>query len=242
MSSDLSTGLNPNEALRQIFKDPTWKLVAGLGSTVNAASLVLVSSGRFSLPLLPVAFLVWGASQGYILKVARSSIKDPAAGLPQWSGWADLMISGLTWLAVFCAQVIVFFSVLYFSLVLGAVRNWLNALTPEFLYWAYGTLVAESLVLFLSSFFFPLLMANFAEKERASAAVSVKSALDRLYRKPEQFLLLWLLTTGIYSLAVLVPLITVVGIFFIPLSTFLASVLNTIMLAQVWRASAPERI
>jgi hypothetical protein len=237
MESDTPTGLDPNGAFKKIFKDPSWKLVLGVGSIVNAATLVLLTSGRFALPLLPVAFLVWAASQGYILKVARTVIKSPDETLPQWSGWADMMISGLTWLAITCTQIIVFFSVLYFSLVFGSWRNWLNALTPQFAYWAYGTIFAEFLVLFLGAFFFPLLMANFAEKERASAALAVKSALNRLYRKPEQFVLLWLLSTGLYAIAVLLPMITVVGVVLIPLTTFIASLANTIMLGQVWRAA-----
>jgi Protein of unknown function (DUF4013) len=238
MESDTIAGLDPNAAFKKIFKDPSWKLVLGIGSTVNAATLVLLTSGKFALPLLPVAFLVWAASQGYMLKVARTVIKSPGDGLPSWSGWADMMISGLTWLAITCAQIIVFFSVLYFSLIFGSMRQWLQATTPQFTYWAYGTIFAEILVLFLGAFFFPLLMANFAEKERASAALAVKSALDRLYRSPEQFILLWLLSSGIYAIAVVVPLLTVVGVFFIPLTTFVASLANTIMLGQVWRAAS----
>jgi hypothetical protein len=35
-----------------------------------------------------------------------------------------------------------------------------------------------------------------------------------------------------------VPLLTVVGVFFVPLTTFVASLANTIMLGQVWRTSA----
>ncbi len=237
MESDSPVGLDPNAAFRKIFKDPSWKLILGVGSSVNAATMVLLTSGRFALPLLPVAFLVWAAAQGYMLKVARTVIKEPSDVLPQWSGWADMMISGLTWLALTCAQIIVFFSVLYFSLILGSIRGWLNALTPEFSYWAYGTIFAESLVLFLSAFFFPLLMANFAEKERASAALAIKPALRRLYRKPEQFVLLWLLSSGLYAVGLIVPLLTIVGVFFIPLTTFVASLVNTIMLAQVWNAA-----
>jgi hypothetical protein len=238
MESDITVGLDPNAAFKKIFKDPSWKLILGIGSTVNAATLVLLTSGRFALPLLPVAFLVWAASQGYILKVARTVINSPDEGLPSWSGWADMMISGLTWLAVICAQIIVFVSVLYFALIFGSMRQLLNALTAQFAYWAYATIFAEVLVLFLGAFFFPLLMATFAEKERASAALAVKAALDRLYRQPEQFIVLWLLTSGIYAIAVVVPLLTVVGVFFVPLTTFVASLANTIMLGQVWRTSA----
>ena len=189
---------------------------------------------------LPVAFLVWAASQGYILKVARAAIKEPDANLPQWSGWGDMMISGLTWLAITCAQIIVFISVLYFALILGSYRGWLNTLTPAFTYWAYGTILAEALVLFVGAFFFPLLMANFAEKERITAAVDFKTALSKLFARPEQYIALWLLTTGIYSTAILLPLLTVVGIFFLPLATFLASVVNAVMLGQVWRSGEPD--
>ncbi|CAN5951173.1 unnamed protein product [Sphagnum jensenii] len=81
-------GLDPDAAIRHIFKDPSWKLVTGIGSIINATALVLLGSGQFALPLLPVAFLLWAAAQGYLLKVARSVISEPEAVLPEWSGWA----------------------------------------------------------------------------------------------------------------------------------------------------------
>ena len=233
-------GLDPDAALKQIFKNPSWKLVAGIGSIMNAGALVLLGSGQFALPLLPVAFLLWAAAQGYLLKVARATIASPDATLPEWSNWGDLLISGLTWIAIICLQVVVFFSVLYFSLVVGAMHGYLNALTPQFSFWAYGTIAACTLVLFIGTFFFPLLMANFAEKERVTAAVAVGAALERLYKRPEQFVLVWLLSCGIYGLAFMVPLVTVVGIPLIPMTTFLASLTNTVMLGQVWRYARPE--
>jgi hypothetical protein len=230
-------GLDPDSALKQIFRDPSWKIVLGTGSVINAAALVLLGTGSWALPLLPVAFLLWAAVQGYMLKVVRTSIADPASGLPEWSNWPDLLISGLTWMAFICLQVIVALSVFYFSLVIGAMRGFLNSLTPQFPMWAYGTIAANSLVLFIATFFLPLLMANFAENERVAAALAVPVAMKRLLKAPEQFLLFWLLSLGIYAVAVVVPLFTLVGIMFIPLTTFVASLMNAIMLAQVWRST-----
>ncbi len=228
-------GLDPDAAIQHIFKDPSWKLVLGIGSIMNAAALVLLGSGQFALPLLPVAFLLWAAAQGYLLKVARSVVSDPESALPEWSGWGDILISGLTWIAIICLQVVLFFTVMYFSLIVGAVHGYLNALTPQFPLWAYGTLAALAMVLFIGTFFLPLLMVNFAEKERVAAALSVGTAINRLFKRPEQFVLVWLLSTGLYSLAVLVPMVIVIGIPLIPMTTFLASLINAVMLAQVWR-------
>lgn len=235
--AEVAIGLDPDAAIKQIFRDPSWKLVLGTGSVINATALVLLGTGSWSLPLLPVAFLLWAAAQGYLLKVVRACIAYPESGLPEWSNWADLLISGLTWLAFICVQVILALSVVYFSLVIGAMRGFLNALTPQFPIWAYSTIAANALVFFIATFFLPLLMANFAEQERVPAAIAVPTAMKRLLKSPEQFLLLWLLSMGVYAIAIIVPLFTLIGVMFIPLTTFVASLLNAIMLAQVWRST-----
>jgi hypothetical protein len=237
MNDNSSIGLDANAALRKIFKDPAWKLQAGIGSTINALALVLIGSGEFALPLVPVAFLVAAAAQGYILKVLRTAIQEPEGCLPQWSGWADLLISGLTWIALLCGQIVALFSVLYFSLLFGAERGLLNAQKPEFAIWTYSTIGAMALVLFTATFFLPLLMANFAENERVTAALNIPAALKRLYRNPEQFVLVWLLSLGTSTIAIVIPALTVFGLFLIPLTTFLANLFNAVILAQVWRDS-----
>jgi hypothetical protein len=235
MTAEPISGLDPDRAVRQFFQDPEWKLKAGIGSMLSAIALIFATSGKLFLPLLPLTLIISSALQGYMLRVVRSYIKDPAGKLPPWNDWLDMLMSGLIWLSVLCTQIVVLIAIAVISLLYASEHNYLEAISTSFLYWAYITLLAMAFVLLLISFFLPLLMANFAEQEKISAVLGAKEAVRRLSNQPLAFLCAWLLGLGIYWLSIVVPLLTVIGVFFIPLTSFLAQVINTIMLAQVWR-------
>jgi Protein of unknown function (DUF4013) len=212
-----------------------------VGSLLICSTLLLVLSGKFFLPLLPLAFLLWAAVQGYTLRVMRAVVKGNDRTLPTWSDWLELVVSGLTWLAILTGQLMVMATVATVSLLIGGKYGLVNPFAPHFKTWFLVSILALSSTSFIASFFFPLLMANFAEQEKVLSALSINEALKRLMRKPREYLTVWLLNVGIFWLAVLLPAVTVFGIFFIPLALFLTNTINAIMLAQVWRASSTAR-
>jgi hypothetical protein len=242
--NDDSFGLDPNRAFAVFFKDPDWKLKAGLGAVLNASTLSVVASGAVVLPLVPIAFLILAAVQGYTLRVIRNQLKsdfvsdkDSVELLPKWNDWLDLMISGLTWLAIVCSQWIVIFLIVSAALFIGQHYGALNAQSSSFKPWFLATSTAVSLSVFFASFFLPLLMVNFAEQEKVTAALAVDEAFVRLKRRPLDFIAVWMINLGLFTLGLLVPAITVVGIFFVPLVQFIIGTISAIMLAQVWKSA-----
>jgi Protein of unknown function (DUF4013) len=233
-----ATGLDPNAAVGFYFQDPEWKFKTALGSLLVCTALLLIFSGRFFLPMLPVAFLIWAVVQGYILRVMRAVIKGSESTLPVWNDWLELIVSGLTWLAIVTGQLMVMASVVTISLLIGGKYGLVNPFAPHFKAWFLVSLMALSATAFMTSFFFPLLMVNFAEQERVLSALSMSEAMKRLMRRPREYFTVWLLSLGIFWLAVILPALTVFGIVLIPLGLFLTNTINAIMLAQVWRASA----
>jgi hypothetical protein len=236
-------GLDPNRAFANFFKDPEWKIKAGLGAVLNAGTLSAVASGAVVLPLVPIAFLILAAVQGYTLRVIRNELKSDnlndksSESLPKWNEWLDLMISGLTWLAVVCSQWIVIFLIVAGALFIGQHYGALNAQSTSFKPWFLVTFTAVSMCMFFASFFLPLLMVNFAEQEKVTAALAVDEAFARLKRRPLDFLAVWMLNLSLFTLALVVPAMTVLGIFFLPLLQFIIGTINAIMLAQVWKSA-----
>ncbi|MDR3612401.1 MAG: DUF4013 domain-containing protein [Candidatus Obscuribacterales bacterium] len=238
-----SDGLDPNRAFALFFKDPDWKLKAGLGAVLNAGTLSVVASGAVVLPLVPIAFLILAAVQGYTLRVIRNELKSDNLQdkspelLPKWNEWLDLMISGLTWLAVVCSQWIVIFLIVTGALLIGQHYGALNAQSTSFKPWFLVTSLAVSMSVFFASFFLPLLMVNFAEQEKVTAALAVDEAFARLKRRPLDFLAVWMLNLSLFTLGLIVPTITIFGIFFVPFLQFVIGTINAIMLAQVWKSA-----
>src|SRR5690349_11850493 len=100
-STNILSALDPDLAVKAFFGDPQWLFKTGIGGFLNVVSFILCA---LSYMLIPVAFLIWGVVTGYVLRAARLHIKDPAGKLPEWNDWMDLLISGLTWMAIYTGQ------------------------------------------------------------------------------------------------------------------------------------------
>jgi hypothetical protein len=87
------------------------------------------------------------------------------------------------------------------------------------------------------SFFATLNMVNFARQERTTAAFDIFTAGRRFAQAPRQFLQAWLLFVGLQAAGVVLPILSVVGVAFIPIVSFTFTSLASIILAQAWRAS-----
>src|SRR5690349_8722429 len=104
----IESGLDPDLAARAFFRDPQWLFKTGIGGFLNVLSFTLCALNYL---LIPIAFLLWGLVTGYVLRAARTHIKNPEDRLPEWNDWLDLLISGLTWMAIYTGQLLFFFSV-----------------------------------------------------------------------------------------------------------------------------------
>lgn len=237
--------LDPNQALRHLVKDPDWTFKVGVGGIFNALSLVVLCGG---LIMLPVSFCCWALNTGYILRVMRSKMKDPEAKLPDWNDWLDLFISGMSWLAIaygFVMACILFYSTLmtsiisyYYKLAKNApaakeVLDSAQTTHSEQILWVCAATVALILVSCVLHFFSSILKLNFARKETMRAGFAYLEAFKIIQTRPSDYMYVWLLSVGLLKLAIILPTLTVLGIFFVPSVFFAAQIMTALLYAQL---------
>ncbi len=223
---------DPNRAVKSFFADPDWRAKTALGATFNALSLVIFF---FNPMLLPVVFIFWALVAGYRMRVMRTKIADPFCALPAWAEWVDLLISGLTWLAVYTGFVVFLLSIPTIAILVGSAQGSMFAPDPRFLTWSLTTFVLTFVLTLCVSLITTYLQANLAEEERTLAAFAVLKVLRKLRSHGASMVQAWLLSIGLFMMAIVVPTLTVVGIFLIPTAVFVAGTISATIVAQAWR-------
>ncbi|MBX9771474.1 MAG: DUF4013 domain-containing protein [Candidatus Obscuribacterales bacterium] len=225
------TQLDAQLAWDGVFGDPEWMFKTGMGGMLSAAALVLFAA---SLMTYPVAIAISAVLAGYVLRVARTRVADANAKLPDWNDWMDLLMSGLSWMAV----QFVFFWAVPVSFVglmsLGRMSGWLDLASPYFLPFAVFSILDMVLLSLLIHMTLAYLMMNFAVQENMAAGWQPMKVFMQIAKAPKTFLMAWLLGLGIQIAMVLVPIITVVGLFFLPTTLFVGQIINATLLAQAW--------
>ncbi len=236
-TTNILATFDPDLAVKAFFRDPQWLFKTGIGGFLNVVSFILCA---LSYMLIPVAFLIWGVVTGYVLRAARLHIKNPEDKLPEWNDWMDLLISGLTWMAIYTGQLLFFFSVLSTLMVTGLTTGMINAANPHNLQWSLGTLYGLTFLALTMALNSAYLMINLAHEEKLTGAFAVNLVISRVLARPADFLLAWLLSMGIQMAALILPLMTVVGMFFLPSVWFAGQILSALVLAQAWATIACE--
>ena len=232
------SGLDPNLAVGGFFRDPQWLFKTGVGGFLNVLSFILCA---LNYMLIPVAFLMWGVVTGYVLRAARAHMADPQSKLPEWNDWMDLLISGLTWMAIYTGQLLFFFSVFSVLMLVGLETKLVSAVNPHNLQWSFGTLFGLSGLAMMMALNSAYLMINLAQEEKLSGAFAVNVVVEKILASPGNFILAWLLSLGIQMAAFLLPALSVIGMFFLPSIWFAGQVLSALVLAQAW-TTVPREI
>ncbi len=239
--------LDPNLAFKALAKDPNWTFKIGVGGIFNALSLVVLCGG---LMMLPASFCCWALNTGYILRVMRSKMKDPEAKLPDWNDWLDLFISGMSWLAIaygfVMACVLFYFSsisaiISYYYQLAKKVPSAQDALEAaqsthsEQVLWIGGATIALIILACVLHLLSSMLKLNFARSESMRAGFAWGQAIKIFKSRPGDYLYVWLLSVGLLKLAIILPTLTLLGVFFVPSVFFAAQVVTAILFAQLGR-------
>lgn len=219
------------QASRSYFKDPDWMFKTGLGG-IFAAGMVVLSF--YHIICIPVVYALWALCTGYCLRLMRVRSRSLDLKLPDWNDWGDLFLSGITWIALQhllwlpLIALIAYFQALVISSVFSLSDALLRlvAITLSCLFSA-ATLVFFS---FLSSF----LMVHFACRENSSAAFAVGRVISALKQSPKRLITAYLLAQGIQWGSVLLPALTLIGLFIIPSTFFTGQILSSTLLALAW--------
>ena len=221
---------DPDIALSSYIKDPDLMPKTGIGGVINALALVsLLLTGGL---LAPVSLALMGLTNGYILRHMRFRVSKQDSPLPDWDEWLDLFVSGITWLAVQFGYALLIISVATTSYM---ICDAINKKNPEALIGvAIGSVFMFMLTSAITHFFTSYLMVNFAVEEKLSAGFAVRKVFEVASAAPQSFFFAWLLSIGIQFLSVLVPTLTIIGIFIAPNTYFAAQIMSANLLTQAW--------
>jgi hypothetical protein len=228
--------LDAQLAWNSVFGDPEWMFKTGMGGMLSAACLILFAASTMTLP---VAIALAAVLTGYVLRVARIRVPDPQAKLPEWNDWMDLLMSGLSWIFVqFVFGLAVPMSAIAL-ISLGAMSGLMEFASPYFLPFAVFSILDVVVLSLLISLTLSYLMLNFAVEENMAAGWQPMRVFMQIAKAPKTFVLAWLLGLGIQSAMIIVPFITVVGVFFLPTALFVGQIINATLLAQAWGSVEP---
>jgi hypothetical protein len=222
--------LDVQRLMKGVFKDD-WMVKTGIGGVLGAAGLVSI---LYSFMCLPILAAFWALTIGYCLRCMRLKAADPEAPLPPWNDWGDLFMSGMTWIALQSGIWITCLALQAIILKVCLDFAYLAKSQPICLIWcATGcTLVvlALSLLALLSSY----VMVNFAIEENARAGYAFVKVARSLIKSPLRLTSGFLLATGVQYMSVLLPSLTLVGIFLVPSTSFVGNLVASILLAKHW--------
>jgi hypothetical protein len=237
MSAQTNENVDIKRLVSGVFVDD-WMVKTGVGGMFAAAILVCVlySLSFLSFTLLPLVAAFSALTIGYCLRCMRLKATDPEAKLPPWNEWGDLFMSGITWialqtgiwLAVYTAQAIVLTICLSYAL---------NEKSLNLSYaWTILGCGYVSVSLFLMFLLTSYLMVNFAIEENVKAGLAYVKVVQVVLRAPVKLVAGFLLASGIQCLAIVIPCLTVVGVFLAPSACFIGSMVSSIVLARHWCA------
>jgi hypothetical protein len=236
MSKSKST-LKIDQALTLLFAEPNWTFKVGIGCLINGTAFALL---LLNPVLLPISFCLWSLAWGYILATINAKVKDPASKLPEWNNLLELLMAGGTWIPAWLGHCFIFFLFAFGLVAIGESTGMDNVLSRSFVPWASATWSVIMILAPLLSFFSLYLMVNFAVKQQITSAFAVKEVLGKFRRERRQFLEAWLIHTGLIYLATLVPILTLIGVFMIPSTLFLAQLIGCLIVSQAWHATNLE--
>lgn len=204
----------------------------GIGGMIIAGCIILLIVNPLSTP---ISLALYSLVCGYTLRLIRYKSLNPAAKLPDWDDWMELFISGLTWLAIqFGLSLIPLTAVSTSLLVAGATGAIKIGSGVAFVVWLVTTIAVMTAICTVLSFLTPLLMVNFAIEERVQAGFSFVKVIRKAAKDPRDYLVAWLLSIGVAWCTVVLPVVTLIGIFFIPSTIFIGHIVCATLFAQVW--------
>lgn len=231
--------VNPDAAWQVVFRDADWMFKTGIGGIILAC---MALSGLFmaqssSLLLLPVFFALCALTVGYTLRVMRSvagAQQDFALlPMPNWGDWADLFMSGITWISLQVFYIFMFITVGTGALLISAGLQQ-GAAIPGLP--VASCLLALCLSWFILSLVMCYLMANFACEENFAAGLAIRKVLRQIAKRPFLFIGCHLLCVGIQFASIILPALTLVGVFALPTTFFIGQLVGNIVIAQLWKS------
>jgi hypothetical protein len=223
--------VDPDLAWKGLFLDEDWMFKIGIGGVANAASMLLIMQTRLFAPL---CFALIAMVAGYTLRVIRYKVLNPESKLPDWDNPIELLVSGLSWLAIQFGFWLLVLSAATVLLLFASSTGMQNVEHPGFFIWAIVSFIVVGGAWLIVSFLTTYLMVNFAVEESLRAGFALRKVFARFAKNRRAFLLAWILGIGVCIASVVVPSLTVIGIFIVPSTFFAALIISATLAAQAW--------
>lgn len=242
--------ISVNKAFDSIFKQPNWakKLILGgvfsLLATlfVNVYALLYlpriiestaISILLFSLGLIGVIihFGLICLLMGYNIKFVNNILNDVEEVLPCWVNFKNLFLNGVKWLGI---SIIYYILVVAISVVLTAICMIPYYSSPL---WSFLLLIPTAFIV-IAGAALPLIETMFAQHLEISDAFNFKKAYSVVTKNFGQYMILLLITFGIYLLALIpyaLSTITIIGLILVPFLAFIVKLLVRNLFAQFYK-------
>ncbi len=248
----MKCNISVKKAFKAIFKQPHFVKKIIIGGVFSLLTTVLVNLYAFlyvptvvkniglaililTVGLLGIVlhFLITCLLVGYNIKFVHNTIHDKEEILPCWSNFKGLFITGIKWIAI---SIIYFIAVIVVSVVLTAICMLPCSYFP-FLSFLY--LIPTSFIV-LASATLPLLETMFAHNFEIRDAFNLIRAKNLILKNFWKYLMLLIITFGIYLLAVIpyaLSALTVVGIILVPFLAFIVKLIVRHLFAQFYKSA-----
>jgi hypothetical protein len=226
--------IDPDSAWKSIIDDDNWMFKIGVGGVASASSALLFVMSGSMMVFGPLAFALFACLVGYVLRTIRYKVLNPQCKLPDWDVPSELLVSGLTWIAIHFGFMLIPISILTFIVFFGVTSGMESASHPLFFAWSIpsGIILGASWV--CVNFLLSYLMVNFAVEETPRSGFAIGKVFRRFFSNKKEMTLAWLLGIGTVIASLVVPTITIIGIFLVPSTFFMGLAMSSTYLAQAW--------
>lgn len=205
---------------------------------LTAASIV---AGLYSFMCIPIVVALWALMIGYCLRCMRFKAVNPECKLPDWNDWGDLFLSGVTWIALQFMLWVLMSSIAFgIIVIISAYAIAAKSTTESYIEMTVACAVIGVLFFFVSALS-AFAMVNFALEENSAAGLSFIKVGKRVFAEPSKYFGGFLLAIGLQWAAIIIPSLTVVGVFLIPSAYFVGQVASAAVLARTWSSTIGER-
>lgn len=191
-----------------------------------------LSAANFIIPIVPAIFVA-----GYLIRVMRRTLEEHEPGMPAWEDWGKLFWDGfrimiVSWIYFLPAMLVSIFGFACYMVTMMAMS--FNAGEGDSAFFLVFPLAF--MIMFLSMFLgmflnilaavpFPAATANFAAKDRFSAAFQFQELLKPVRRNGMGYFVAWVILMGLFGLAYLAYMLLYMSVFLCFLSTFAMAIL-----------------
>ena len=224
--------VDPSNSFKLYFKDQSWAFKTSIGGILNALAIILLTIHPI---FFPVSVCLLAINYGYLVKCLNHRSSGNLE-LPEFNGFIDMMLTGLSWFALATCFYLIYFCLTGIILVTAEVFDAFNYLNQNFILFGSLTINLLFFLFLVTNYFLNFMVIDFSKSDKISAINALKKIITKTKLYPKQFILAFLLNLGIFSLSVMVPVMSIIGVFLLPSTLFVALIINGLISYEIYES------